>query len=178
MARGTPRVHVQRLARLGLPLVQLVELAHRHEHLAAHLDGLRPASPGEPRRRSRYRADVRRDVLSGRAVAPGRCAHQDAAAVDQRDRQAVDLQLAQVRAGPEVRCQPLGPRRPGVKFLGRERVVQAEQPLQVLDRSEVGGDQVADLLRRRVRRAQLRVTVLQAAQLPHERVVVGVGDQR
>ena len=68
--------------------------------------------------------------------------------------------------------------RPGRQLLVGERVVQAEQPLQVLDRGEQGGDARADPLGRGVRGAQLRVALLQRAQFPDQRVELAVGDDR
>jgi hypothetical protein len=87
----------------------------------------------------------------------------------------VDLHLAQVRARA---AEPFGPGAPRRQFLLREHVVQAEQPLQVLDRGEQGRDAAGDPLGRRVRSPQLRIALLQRAHLPHQDVVFGVGDDR
>src|SRR5262249_31251225 len=62
--------------------------------------------------------------------------------------------------------------------LRRERVVEAEKPLQVAHRGELGGDAAGRPLRRGVRRAQLRVLLLQLPDLAHLLVVLGVGDER
>ena len=82
---------------------------------------------------SRDGAHVGRDVLAGAPVAAGRRPDQPAVLVDQVDRQPVDLELAQVAAPapPGVALDPLGP---GGQLLVGEHVVQAEHPLEVLDR--------------------------------------------
>jgi hypothetical protein len=123
---------------------------------------------GEPGRDGGDRPDVRRDVLAGPPVAPGRRLDQCAVPVDQVDRQPVDLQLAQVRPGA---AEPGDPVRPAAEVLVGEHVVQAEQPLQVLDRGEQRRDRPVYGLGRRVRRAQLGVLLLKCAQLAHLGVV-------
>ncbi len=173
--RGVARVGERRLARLGQPHVQFLERRQRQEHLAAHLEHVRPPGAGQPARHRGDGLDVRRHVLAGYAVAPGRGPIETALAVHERDRQPVDLELAQVRAAA---AEPLGPGHPCIEVLGREHVVEAQQPLQVLDRREVRREPPADPLARRVRRPQLGDLLLDALQLAHHRVVVDVGDQR
>ena len=129
---------------------------------------------GEPLRDAPQRADVRGDVLAGAAVAAGGGPHQPAVPVDQRDRQPVDLELAQP-AG--LRGLLLRPRRPGAQLVGVEHVAEAHQPLEVLDRREVGRVRAHDLLRRAVRRPQVGVGVLERPQLGHQPVVLGVADR-
>ena len=119
---GVARVHIRRLAGLGLPLVQLVEGGHRQEHLTAHLERRRPARTGQLDRGGRDRADVRCNILAGRAVASGRGPDQHSVLVDEVDRQAVDLEFAQERAGA---AEALSPGVPAVKFFGGESIVQA-----------------------------------------------------
>src|SRR5438874_1718259 len=70
--------------------------------------------------------------------------------------------------------RPVGP---AAQVLVGEHVVQAEQPLQVLDRGEQRGYRPVHGLGRRVGRAQLRVLILERAQLAHLGVVVDVGDR-
>ena len=129
---------------------------------------------GEPRRDGGDGPDVRRDVLAGAPVAPGGRLDQRAVPVDEVDRQPVDLQLAQVRPGA---AEPRDPVRPAAQVLIGEDVVQAEQPLQVLDRGEQRGYRPVHGLGRRVGRAQVRVLLLERAQLAHRGVVLDVGDR-
>jgi hypothetical protein len=68
------------------------------------------------------------------SVAAGRAAHQPAALVDQVDGQAVDLQLAQVGRAA-LADLAVDARGPAGQLLVAERVVEAEQPLEMLDRA-------------------------------------------
>ena len=78
---------------------------------------------GEPLRDVVDGAGVERDVLAGAPVAAGGRADQPAVAVDQSQRDAVDLQLAQeVHVRPDLGAQPGGP---GRELVGVEHVVQA-----------------------------------------------------
>ncbi len=113
--RRVARVGERGLARLGEALVQLLERLDRQEDLTSHLQRLRVATARELGRDRVDGADVRRDVFPGPAVTAGRAADQAAVAVDQRDGQAVDLQLAQVRPGAAAAGGPIGP---GVELLG------------------------------------------------------------
>src|SRR6202012_5815521 len=116
---------------------------------------------GQPGRDGGDGADVGRDVLTGAAVTSGGGAGQHAVPVDQVDGEPVDLQLAQ---GGPLAAEPRGPVGPAAQVLVGEDVVQAEQPLQVLHRGELGGHVAVHGLGGRVRSAQLRVLLLQGAQ--------------
>ena len=130
------RVGERRLALGDQAGVELLEVGEAEEHLAAHLEHLR--APGTRRWAvSRLRdvvdgAGVERDVLAGAAVAAGGRADQLAVAVHQRERDTVDLQLAQeLGVVADLAGQP---RRPGRQLLGVEDVVQAQHPLEVVGR--------------------------------------------
>src|SRR5579875_2148725 len=175
--RSDPAAELRGFANGALPASVSLRFSSSKAATGRNTSPRTSSTAGEPVRDRAYRAQVRRDVLAGYPVAPGRCPLQPPVPVHQVDREPVDLELAQER--PDVTAaQPLGPGSPCVQFRVGERVVQAEQPLQVGDGGEVGGDRAADLLRRRVRGAQLRVAVLKLPQLAHELVVLGVGDQR
>ena len=118
--------------------------------------------------------DVRRDILPRATVTPGGRLDQRAVPVNQVDGQPVDLQLTQVRTGAAELGNPV---RPAAQVLIGEDVIQAEQPLEVLDRSEQGEHRPVHGLGRRVGRAQIRVLLLERAQLAHLGVVVDVGDR-
>ena len=122
-------------------------------------------------------AGVQRDVLAGAAVTAGGGTHQSAVAVDQRQRDAVDLELAQVmRVFADLAADA---RRPGGEFLGRKHVVQAQHPLEVLGRGEVGREPgAADQLGRRIGCPQLGVLLLQRRQFAQQFVEFGIGNDR
>ena len=116
------------------------------------------------------------DVLADPAVAAGRERPHPAALVDDVHREAVDLELAEHRRHrAEVALDARGPR---VELLEGERVVEAEHPLQVLDRREHSGGLAADRLGRRVLADQLGVRRLERLELAEEGVVLGVGQGR
>ena len=162
--RGVARVGERRLARLGQPLVQLLERGDRQEHLAAHLEHVRhsrcrTAGAGTA-------AMVRMFGVTSSPVVPSpRVAARTSAplAVDQVHRQPVDLELAQVRPGS---AEPLHPRRPGVELLGRERVVQRRAAAPGARTGVNSVEMPAHLLGRRVRRAQVRVLAPPARAAP------------
>ena len=167
--RRVARVGERRLAVGDQVLVQRREVLDREEHLATDLQQRGHVVAGQP---SRDRPSIVRTLAvtssPTRAVAAGGRPDQPAALVDQVQRQPVDLQLAQI-AGlldpllPQLANRPL---RPAVQLLAAERVVQAQQPLQMLDRRERGRRRPADLLGRRVGRAQRRELVLQRVRAP------------
>jgi alpha-D-ribose 1-methylphosphonate 5-triphosphate diphosphatase PhnM len=93
------------------------------------------------------RADVRGDVLTGTAVATSEAAHEPSPLVQEVDRQAVDLQLAEIaRRGARVALDAL---RPGQHVVGGESVVEAEHALEVIDGREQGRVRAAHALRGR-----------------------------
>ncbi len=168
-----------RLAGLGPGGVELLELLGREEHLAAHLDIGRDGvllAGLEPVRDRADRADVGRDVLADAAVATRDAAGQHAVLVRQRDRQAIDLELAEELGVVDAFAQDA--RVPALELLDRERVVEAVEPLPVLVGLERRRDHAADLLRRRVGRAELGQLLLEALELADQLVVVVVGDDR
>ena len=106
---GVARVGERRLALLDHAGVDVGERGDREVDLAAHLEQLRDVVPGQLLRDVLHGADVRGDVLPRRAVAAGGGADHAAVLVDDRDRDAVDLELAQV-ARPA--CRPPARRGP------------------------------------------------------------------
>ena len=179
--RRVARVGVGRLARLDQLRVELTERLDREVDLAAHLDEV-----GHRVRRGRrelgrdaaHRAHVERDVLARAAVAAGQRTGEAPLLVEEVDGQPVDLQLAQVVQLGTARVTR-DPRVPLEHLLGRERVVETEHPLEVVDRGEVGGeDRAADLLGGAVGGAQARVGVLERVEPAHQQVVLAVADRR
>ncbi len=177
---GVAGVHERRQALLGAALVQRGEVAERHVDLAADLDERRGVVDAQRDRRDR--AQIVGDVLADHAVAAGRAALEDAVAVEQRDRQAVDLRLGDVaelrRLDPlarEVVAHPVDPR---PQLLLAARVGEREHRLQVRDLVEAVERLAAGALRRRVGGEQLGVLGLDAAQLVEQRVVGVVADDR
>ena len=169
--RSEPAAALRGLANTGLPASVIDTLSRSkastgQEHLAAHLDqrGHREVvGAGEPVGHRGDGADVGRDVLAGAPVAAGQGADQPTALVEQVDREAVDLELAQQRRVVDpVARQARVPRR---QLVVGERVVEALHPLEVVDGGELGGDGAADLLGRRVGGAQLGELLLEPLEL-------------
>ena len=177
---GVARVHERRQALLGAALVQRGEVAERHVDLAADLDQRRGVVDAQ--RDGRDRAQVVGDVLADHAVAAGRAALEDAVAVEQRDREAVDLRLGDVaelrRLDPLARKVVAHPVDPRAQLLLAARVGEREHRLQVRDLVEAVERLAAGALRRRVGGEQLGVLGLDAAQLVEQRVVGVVADDR
>ncbi len=166
-------------AGLLLAPVELFERRQRHVDLAPHLQhvGRTPLAAAERLRHDLDRAHVGGDVLPHPAVAPGGRLHQPAALVAQRHGQAVDLQLAHVRRRGVAEAA-LHARPPRLELGRRERIVEALHRHLVDDLGERGRRLATDLLGGRVGGDEVGVLLLQGAQLHHQRVVVGVGDDR
>ena len=138
--RRVARVHERRQAGLGAPLVERGEVGQRHVDLAADLHQRRRVL--DPQRDRGDRAQVVRDVLADLAVAAGGAALQHAVAVDQRDRQPVDLRLGDVAElgvlDPLARQVGAHPLHPGAQLLLRARVGEREHRLEVARPSGAG----------------------------------------
>ena len=169
----------RRAAGLDEPGVQVGERRDREVHLTAHLDqvGHGAIICGEHGRHAAQGADVHGHVLAGAAVAAGRGAHQPAALVDQVDGEPVDLGLAQPMdvGAVGIAHHPLGP---GPQLVGAEHVVEAEHPLEMVDRGELGRERAADDLAGAVRGAQPRVLVLERLELAHQLIEGAVAERR
>ena len=163
--------------------VELFEGRDREEHLAAHLDHLRHRRLGGRGEHGRYAVDrphVERHVFAGAPVTTGERPSEPTTLVEEVDRQSVDLELAQepvCRRALPTRI-PRHPRRPRRKLLGREGVVQAEHPLEVVDglevRREGGGPH---LLGRAIRGSQRGMARFERGELADQRVIFTVGDR-
>ena len=175
--RGVARVDIPGLAlRLHLR-VQALEGGDRKVHLAAHLEDI-----GQSRERldcerdAADRADVGGHVLTDGAVAAGGGAHQAAVLVGEADRQAVDLQLsAVVDVGADGAANAAVE---AADLVERERVLQAEHRRAVPHLRELLRRLAAHALRRRVGGDQLRVLLLEPAELEEQRVELGIRDLR
>ena len=174
------RVHERREPGLGAPLVERGEVRQRHVDLAADLEQRRRVV--DPQRDRADRAQVVGDVLADLAVAARGAAHEHAVAVEQRDREPVDLRLGHELErrllDPLAREVVAHPVHPGAQLLLGARVGEREHRLQVRDLLELAHRLPADALGRRVGRQQLRVLALDRAQLVQQRVVGVVADLR
>jgi hypothetical protein len=176
--RRVARVHERRQAGLGAPLVEPCEVRQRHVDLTADLEHRRRVL--HPHRDRADRAQVVGHVLADLTVAARRAPDEHALVVEQRDRQPVDLRLADVAerrlldplAG-EVAAHPL---HPGQQLLGRARVGQREHRLLVPDLLEHRDRLGADPLGRRVGGREIRVLLLELLELAEQRVVLVVAD--
>ena len=147
----------RRLALCDEAGVEVLEVGDTEEHLTAHLEHLRNREflgAGELFGDVVDGARVQRDVLAGATVATGGRPLQPSVAIHQRQRDPVDLELAQVVR--VVADLALGARSPRRELVRREHVVEGQHPLEVVGRGEVGGEsRAADELRRRIGGAQL-----------------------
>ncbi len=169
---GVARIGEQRLALAGPLLVEALEALLRHVDLAADLEARRRAL-AESKRDAADGAQVLGDVLAAPAVAAGGALDEGAVLVDEGDGEAVHLRLADEREVVDA-GDGGGASMPGAELGFGEGVGEAEQRQAVLDDAECGDGLAADALRRGVRRNELRVALLELAQLAHELVVLGV----
>ena len=174
---GVARVGERRLALLDHAGVDVGERGDREVDLAADLEQLRDVVPG---RAAAGRSSIVRTLAVTSspvvAVAAGGGADHAAVLVDDRDGDAVDLELAQVaRPGAALALDAGGP---GGQLVAGEGVVEALHALEVLDRRERRGEPAVDLLARRLGRHQRRVGGLDRLELAHQLVVLTVADQR
>ena len=182
--RSEPAAALRGLANTGLPASVIDTLSRSNASVGRNTSPRTSTSaghgelvaPGQPVWHRVDRLDVGGDVLAGAPVAAGQRPHQPALLVQQVDGQPVDLELAQ-QVGV-LHAVALEPGVPGLELLVAERVVEALHRPEVVDRREVGRDRAADLLRRRVGRAQLGPLLLERLQPPQPDVVVGVGQRR
>ena len=178
--RRVARVDEEPLAELRLALVHGLEFLDGHVDLATDLEhvGVGAARFGQFLRHVGDRADVRRHVLAGHAVAAGGRLHERAALVGQRHGHAVDLGLAREGESLEVDVGRLPPQplAPGPQLVLAERVVEAHHGDAVAHLLEQARRRRAHGVRRRVGCRQRRIVRLELPQLHHEEVVFGVGD--
>ena len=153
------------------------EVVEAHEHFAAHFHQMRDAIAGQLRGDGRDRADIEGDVLADDAVAARQALNEHAIAVNEVERQAVDLDLA----GHGQRL-PVGDAQfaahavvPAMQFLETEHVIEAEHARGVAHGGEVVGEGAAHPVRGRIQGIQGREPLLQGLQGAQTRVVGGVG---
>ena len=179
--RGVPRVRVSGLA-LGLELlVERREGRAGHVHLAPGFERVTGRIGAQGERDGADGPQVGGDVLAGVAIAPGRAARERSTLVAEADRQAVDLQLADVGHARIGIGQAQALAHPGVELaqlVGAEGVAQREHRDRVPDLGEAGRWRRPHPLGGRIRGQQLRMGNLELLQLPEEAVVLGVGDGR
>ena len=149
-----PRVREEPVARLLLVGVERLEVGDVEEHLAAHFHQVGMALTREHERDAVQPPHVLGDVFADAAVAAGGRGHQSPALVAERQREPVDLELAQEVHRPAGVALHL--RGPGQQLLVAEDVVEAQHPLGVLHRGEEGAGGRPDAQRRRVLPLQLR----------------------
>src|SRR5581483_2747231 len=173
---GVARIGKEALAGFGALLVYAFEAGFRQENLATRFQPswwLATELPGH----AANSADIWRDVLTLKAIASGSGAHQLGPLVGQRGGQPIHFWLR--NHGKVVAAQHVADALvPGTKLVFGEDVPQAEHGHRVDHDLERLERRAADTLRRRVRRLELRVILLQRAQLPHELIELGIRDLR
>src|SRR6188508_73249 len=126
---GVPRVRVQGLPLLLEPLVEVGEGAARHEDLAAYLEPIARWDLVQAQGDGAHRPQVGGHVFARRAIAARRPAEEAAPFVEEADRQAVDLQLADIGDGRIVRAASQAATHARVELtqvVGAEGVAEAE----------------------------------------------------
>ncbi len=164
--RAVARVGEGRLAVFDERGVERLEIVESEEHLAAHLEDVGHRVIVAGRQPFGYIVDgarVERDILAGAPVAAGRGPNQSTVAVDQSQRDTIDLELTQERnVGTDFAVNATGPQ---VEFLGAEHVVQRQHSLQMVGGGEIRGEAgTADELGRRIRRAEFGMLVFKCGQ--------------
>ena len=162
--RSDPAAALRGLAKTGLPASPIATLSRSNASTGKNTSPRTSSSAGhrelvgagQPVGDGGDGADVGGDVLAGAAVAAGQRPGQPAALVEQVDREAVDLELAQQRGVVDaVAAEPGVPR---LQLVVGEGVVEALHALQVVDGGELGRDRAADLLGRASRGCAARGT--------------------
>ena len=181
---GVARVHEGREALRRPLLVEAREGGDRQVDLAAHLDERRrrlALVEREAQGHGAHGAQVGGHVLADDPVAARRSPLEHAVAVDERDREPVDLRLGDVTRRIIASCclelttDALVPRD---QLVDVARVREREHRLEVPHLLEASRCNPSDALRGRVGRAQARVVLLERLQLAEERVVAAVVDLR
>ena len=176
------RVRERGSARVLLLAVELVEVVPAHEHLAADLHELGDVVllAAEVRGDGTDGAHIQGDVLAGHAIAAREPLLQHAVAVDEVQREPVDLHLAAHRQRLAFRPVEIADDRivPVAELLEREHVVEAHHAARVAYGGEIVRERAAHPARgtlRVVERGERRLQPLQAAQA---RVIGRVGGDR
>ena len=191
---GVARVGEQGLAGLLELAVDPLERGARQEHFTANLDASggrrRRARPDAERQGNRANgADVGGNILAARAIAASGAANQTAVLVRQRDAQAVDLQLGDVR---NLRRRLGGlstlPAPAATPLRTRSSKARSSASLYALSRLSIGCDVRDGLesldhaapnpLRRRIGRDQLGVVRFQPLELMQQLIELLVRDFR
>ena len=181
-----PQAAGGRVARVGERLlsvglgggVQGLEAGLRHVAFAAQLQGRRKVADGgqglvaQAQRHVLDGAHVGGDVLARGAVAARGGAHEAAVLVGERNRGAVDLQLAHERRNAAEELLDAG--EPFVELACAHGVVERVHAPLVHDGRELLADVAADALGGACRVDELGMRRLEGAQLVHERVECGV----
>ena len=151
--RRIARVHIDGEPGVETLLVETLERLERDVALTAHLDQRRRVRIIERQRYRPDRADVGRDVLAALAVAAGDGSLEQPVAVDERQRESVDLRLddehglALVPGLGELLLEALVP---GEELVVVARVGERQHRPQVRRLGEARCDPAADPLRGRV----------------------------
>ncbi len=172
--RGVPRVGEKRLPCLFAVAVDRLERGEGQVDLAPDFDF--PAL-ADPERQGPDRLDVGRHVVALEAVPPGDGPDDGPVAVNDRDAQAVDLELAHVGdlpAGEEL-ADPVVEL---FEFPGRVDVVDAHHRRRMADGGEAVEGFPPDALGRGIGRDQARIGRFEGLELLDQGVELGVGDLR
>ena len=171
--RRIARIGEHRVIGFRLLLVQLEKILLEHVDFAAHFAGRRNMAALQRVRNILDGADVGGDVFAGKTVAARRGADQFAVFVAQRQRQAVDLRFGDKRRnmlGIELEKPPDAIDELGDVLIA-EGVAERQHGNGMLHFRKAARRRGADLLRRRIRRDEIRKFRLDRLQPLAQRVV-------
>src|SRR5438445_621293 len=174
---GVARVDVLLFSQLALARVEGVEVAAVHRDLAAHLELARVRGLRQAQRDRAQRTQVGGDVLACSAVAARGSLGEQAVAVGQADRQAVELRLRRILHCIDFERLAHAPVEGAHRFLV-ESVGDGQHRRAVPDLGELGQRRPAHPLRGRVRGRQFGMLRFQSKKLLKQPVVFSVIDLR
>ena len=174
--RCVPRICKFRQARFATFRIQFREPGLVQVRFPAHFENFRHVA-FQLLRHGPDRQNILGNVVTDRSVAARRCVTQMTVFVEQRNRHAVDLRLDDDRDFL-VRQQPLEPPIKIRDLFFRIGVVETQHRDAMRDLAECFQRLIADLLRRRIRRRQLRELLFEILQLAVKRVVLAIADRR
>src|SRR5437016_64161 len=174
---GVARVDVLLFSQLALARVEGVEVAAVHQDLAAHLELARVRGLRQAQRDRAQRTQVGGDVLACSAVAARGSLGEQAVAVGQADRQAVELRLRRILHCIDFERLAHALVEGAHRFLV-ESVGDGQHRRAVPDFGELGQRRPAHPLRGRVRGRQFGMLRFQSKKLLKQPVVFSVIDLR
>lgn len=170
---GITRIDKQLVSLDPVALVERLEGRLGHEYFTAHFQQRRIIIAPEFQRHRPNGTNVFGNIFTDRAIAPGGGTLQHAIAIEDTDRQTIELGLAAIAELADSVSHPL---MEGSKVFFTEGVVQTEHRFKVSHLFKLGQRQTTDSEAWRVAALQFRVLGLQHLEPLHQAVIFGVGN--